>query len=118
MLLGTNPRRRFAQFYPQSERGIIKVALRRIERLRDRVDLVVRHKSLVTARHLVGLVRSVVSMELTLGPVSRLLCIMIFYPLNSGRSTLFWKESYGCIFKEGSPKPKLHLEAEIHLESE
>jgi len=52
--------------------GITQIPLQRVERLRDRIDHVKCHKSLVTALQLPGLVGSVVSMGLALSPVSRL----------------------------------------------
>lgn len=50
--------------------GITQIPLQQDKRLRDRIDHVQRHKSLVTALQLPGLVGSVVSMGLALSPVS------------------------------------------------
>ena len=88
--------------------GIIQVPLRRIKSLRDRIDLVVRHNSSVTARQLAGLVGSIVSMGLALGPVSRLWTRAMYYDILSAefwsqhialspeamREVQFWKESF------------------------
>lgn len=88
--------------------GIIQVPLRRIESLRDRIDLKVCHKSSVTARQLAGLVGSVFSMGLALGPVSHLWTRAMCQDILSSefwsqhialspeamREVQFWKESF------------------------
>ena len=92
MLLGTNPGRTIAQFYPQEKASTKFHSNIIIERLRDKIDLIVHHKSLVTACQLAGLLRSVVSMGFKHFAQSAVwrqgLCTMIIYLLNSGHSTL------------------------------
>ena len=69
--------------------GIIQVPLQRIEILRDRIDLVVCHNSLVTAHQLAGLMGSIVSMGLALGPVSRLWTTAMYHDILSPE---FWSQ--------------------------
>lgn len=69
--------------------GIIQVPLRRIERRRDRINLVVHQKSSVTACQLAGLVGSVASMWLALGPVSRLWARAMYHDILSSE---FWSQ--------------------------
>ena len=57
--------------------------------MRNRIDLAVRHKSLVTASQLADLVGSVVSLGLALGPVSRLWTRAMYHDILSSE---FWSE--------------------------
>ena len=52
--------------------GVIHVPQQRIQRLKERTDKVICHKHTVTTREVAGVVGTVVSMGLSLGPVSRL----------------------------------------------
>ena len=52
--------------------GVIRVPPRHIEGLRERINPVTRYKSSIAARQLAGLVGTIVSMGLALGPVSQL----------------------------------------------
>ena len=76
-------------FILNPKEGIIQVPLRRIERLRDRIDLVVHHNSSVTANQLAGLVGSIVSMGLALGPVRRLWTRAMYHDILSAE---FWSQ--------------------------
>lgn len=88
--------------------GVIRVPPRRIDGLRERIDLVTRQKSAVMARHLAGLVGTIVSMGLALGPVSRLWTRAMYRDILSAefwsqrialspealREVQFWKDSF------------------------
>lgn len=88
--------------------GVIRVPPRRIEGLRERINLVTRFKSSIAARQLAGLVGTIVSMGLALGPVSRLWTRAMYRDILSAefwsqrialspealREVQFWKESF------------------------
>ena len=88
--------------------GVIRVPPRRVNGLRERIDLVTLQKSAVMARHLAGLVGTIVSMGLALGPVSRLWTRAMYWDILSAeflsqrialspealREVQFWKDSF------------------------